>query len=190
MPSPAAKPHLITPEQYLMLEEKGSEKNEFVAGEVHAMAGTTVRHNRISLRLASRLMSHLAGRPCEAFMADIKVHATRANAFYYPDVVVRCNAEALVGETRVIADPTLIIEVLSPSTEAIDRREKLSAYRQIPSVQEYVLVAQDERSVEIYRRQGDIGWMYLAFTADETASLTSVELDLPLAEIYAGEILT
>lgn len=188
MPTRAAKPHLITPEQYLALEEQSPEKNEFVAGEVHAMAGTTVRHNRINLRLASRLMSHLAGHPCEVFMADIKVHAARTNAFYYPDVVVRCNAEALVGETRVIADPTLIIEVLSPSTEAIDRREKLSAYRQIPSLQEYVLVAQDERSVEIYRRQGDIGWMYLAFTANEVASLTSIKLDLPLADIYAREV--
>ena len=118
-------------------------------------------------------------------MADLKVHAAAANAFYYPDIVVRCQERPLAGDTRVIADPTLIIEVLSPSTEAIDRREKLAAYRRIPSVQEYAIVAQDERSVEIYRRQGDIGWTYHAFTDDETVDFASVGLTLTLDSIHA-----
>ena len=108
----------------------------------------------------------------------------RANAFYYPDIVVRCNPDPLLDDARVIDDPTLIIEVLSPSTEAIDRREKLAAYRRIPSVQEYVMVAQDQRSVEIYRRQGDINWTYQAFTDDEAVTLSSVGLTLAMASIY------
>ena len=98
---------------------------------------------------------------------------------------MRCQAQALADDVRIIDDPTLIIEVLSPSTEAIDRREKLAAYRRIPSVQEYVLVAQDERSVEIYRREGDIGWRYLPFIDDETVEFASVGLTLPMNSIYA-----
>jgi Uma2 family endonuclease len=179
------KPHLLSPEAYLALEERAPEKNEYVDGEIYAMSGTTVRHNRISLNLALALKQHLAGRPCETFMADLKVHAAAANAFYYPDLVVRCQAQPLADDTRVIDDPTLIVEVLSPSTEAIDRREKLAAYRRIPTVQEYVLVAQDERSVEIYRRQGDIGWTYHAFTDDEAVEFASVGLTLGMALIHA-----
>ena len=184
MSSVTPKPHLISPEEYLVFDAQSPEKNEYVDGEIHAMTGTTVRHNRISLDLALLLKNHLKGRPCETFIADIKVHAVRANAFYYPDIVVRCNPDPLLDEARVIDDPTLIIEVLSPSTEAIDRREKLAAYRRIPSVQEYVMVAQDERSVEIYRRQGDINWTYQAFTDDETVTLSSVGLTLAMASIY------
>ena len=185
MNSTVRKPHLLTPEGYLALEEAAPEKNEYVDGEIYAMSGTTVKHNRVSGNLYLALRSHLAGQPCQSFMADLKIHAAAANAFYYPDLVVRCQPQPLADETRVIDDPTLIIEVLSPSTEAIDRREKLAAYRRIPSVQEYALVAQDERSVEIYRRNGDIGWTYHAFTDDDTVDFASVGLTLTLDRIYA-----
>ena len=97
---------------------------------------------------------------------------------------MRCQEQPLAEDVRVIDDPTLIIEVLSPSTEAIDRREKLAAYRRIPSVQEYILIAQDEPSVEIYRREGDIGWRYLPFTDDETVEFASIGLKLPMSSIY------
>ena len=185
MPSPARKPHLLSPAEYLAFDASAELKHEYVDGEIHAMTGTTVKHNRISGNLFVALKQHLAGRPCETFIADLKVHAAAANAFYYPDLVVRCQPQPLADEQRVIDDPTLIVEVLSPSTEAIDRREKLAAYRRIPSLQEYVLVAQDERSVEIYRREGDIGWRYLPFTDDDCAEFASLGLQLPLATIYA-----
>ena len=185
MPNTVRKPHLLSPEDYLEFEASTEQKFEYVDGEVHAMTGTTVKHNRISLNLALALKQHLNGQPCEIFIADLKVHAAAANAFYYPDLLVRCQAQALADDVRVIDDPTLIIEVLSPSTEAIDRREKLAAYRRIPSVQEYVLVAQDERSVEIYRREGDIGWRYLPFIDDEAVEFASVGLTLPMNSIYA-----
>lgn len=182
------KPHLISPEDYLAHEAEAAEKCEYIDGEIYAMTGTTVRHNRIALDTAILLKNHLKGQPCETFIADIKVHAARANAFYYPDVVVRCNPTPLADETRVIDDPALIIEVLSPSTEAIDRREKLAAYRRIPSVQEYVLISQNERSVEIYRRQGDINWSYLAFADDEAVTLESVSLTLAMDLIYGTDV--
>ena len=178
------KPHLISPEEYLAREAEASEKSEYVDGEVYAMTGTTFRHNKICLELAIAIRQHLRGAPCETAMADIKVHAARANAFYAPDLVVRCQNTPRADDSRVITDPTLIVEVLSPSTEATDRREKLSAYRRIPSLQEYVLVAQDERSVEIYRRQGDIGWTYHAFTDNETVELASIGLNLSMDTLY------
>ena len=184
MPNTLRKPHLLTPEDYLSFEASANEKFEYVDGEVHAMTGTTVKHNQISGNLYLALRNHLNGHPCETFIADLKVHAAAANAFYYPDLLVRCQEQPLAEDVRVIDDPTLIIEVLSPSTEAIDRREKLAAYRRIPSVQEYILIAQDEPSVEIYRREGDIGWRYLPFTDDETVEFASIGLKLPMSSIY------
>jgi Uma2 family endonuclease len=184
MSNTVRKPHLLTPDDYLAFDTNAEEKYEYVDGEIHAMTGTTVKHNRISLNLAVALKQHLAGQPCETFIADLKIHAAAANSFYYPDLVVRCQPQPLADSTRVIDDPTLIVEVLSPSTEATDRREKLAAYRRIPSVQEYVLVAQEERSVEIYRREGDIGWRYLPFTDDEPVEFASIGLTLPMAAIY------
>lgn len=185
MPNTVRKPHLLTPEDYLAFEAESREKYEYVDGEIHAMTGTTVKHNQISGNLYLALRNQLAGQPCQTFFADIKVNAAAANAYYYPDLVVRCQAQPLADDARVIDDPTLIIEVLSPSTEAIDRREKLAAYRRIPSVQEYVLVAQDERSVEIYRREGDIGWRYLPFTDNDDVEFASIGLTLNMEKIYA-----
>lgn len=180
------KPHLISPAEYLVAENTSPGRSEYVAGEVYAMTGGTLRHNRIALNLGASLLAALRGRPCAVFINDVKLHVVRADAFYYPDVMARCADTPLPGDVQVVDDPLLVIEVLSPTTETIDRREKLAAYRQIPSLIEYVLVAQEARSVEIYRRQGEIGWMYLAATGDETVSLTSVGVDLSLTALYAG----
>ena len=178
------KPHFVSPEEYLALEDAAQERSEYVDGEIFAMTGTTILHNQIAGNLYLALRNHLHDRPCRTFFADIKVDAARGNAFYYPDLVVRCQPEPLSGDAKVISDPTLIIEVLSPSTEATDRREKLAAYRKIATLQEYVLVAQDEPSVEIYRRQGDVGWNYLAFGEGEAVTLSSIDLTLAMAAIY------
>lgn len=184
MSNAVRKPHLLSPEEYLAFDAEASEKHEYVDGEIHAMTGTTVKHNQLAGNLYLALRNHLTDQPCSTFFADIKVHAAAANAFYYPDLVVRCQSAPLADEARIITDPTLIVEVLSPSTEATDRREKLAAYRRIPSLQEYVLIAQDECSVEIYRRNGDIGWHYLAFTDNDSVEFASIGLRLPMAEIY------
>ena len=151
---------------------------------MHAITGTTVKHNRISLNLALALKQHLHGHPCETFIADLKVHAAAANAFYYPDLLVRCQEQPLADDVRVIDDPTLIIEVLSPSTEGIDRREKLRAYRTLPSLKEYALVTQDECKLELYRRRGDIAWDIITFEPGDAVEFASVELQLPIADVY------
>ena len=183
----AARQVLLSEAEYLALEEQSRVRHEYVDGLMFAMAGGTQRHNRIALNVASGLLSALRGKPCQVFMSDVKLKVARDNAYYYPDVMVACGAvERIAGDENSLDDPILVVEVLSPSTETTDRREKLAAYRRLPTLREYVLVNQDSQQVEIYRRQGDIGWLYLSYEAGETVELASVALDVPIAEWYTG----
>jgi Uma2 family endonuclease len=183
----AAQRHLLSEAEYLAAEEQSPIRHEYMAGEVYAIAGGSLRHNRIAGNTYVALSLGLRGTPCQAFVSDVKLHVAHDNAYYYPDVMAACNeASPLVGEEQIVASPLLVIEVLSPSTETIDRREKLAAYRRLPSVMEYVLISQDRQQVEIYRRQGDIGWLYLSFEAGESVEFASVALSLPIDELYAG----
>lgn len=187
----AAQHRLLSEADYLALEEQSPIRHEYVDGEVYAMAGGSLRHNRIALNTASALLSALRGTPCQVFMSDVKLRVAHDNAFYYPDVVAACNeASPLAGEEKIVADPLLVVEVLSPSTETTDRREKLAAYRRVPSVKEYILISQDRQQVEIYRRQGDIGWLYLSFEAGESVEFTTLALSLPIGDLYAGTDVT
>jgi Uma2 family endonuclease len=182
-----AEKHILTEAEYLALEETAPIRHEFVAGEAYAMSGGSQRHNRISLNAASLLLSRLAGKPCQVFMSDVKLHIARDSAYYYPDVMVACSEQAAAAnESQVVSDPVLVIEVLSPTTEATDRREKLAAYRRLPSLQEYALVSQDSQQIEIYRRQGDIGWLYITYEPGDTLELASVGVTLPISDLYAG----
>src|SRR5215210_9413337 len=125
---------------YLEGERDSEVRHEYVAGQAYAMAGASARHNRIALNIAGRLNDLLADGECEAFMSDMKVRVA-PDLFYYPDVVVACDPAG--GDPYVRAEPRLVVEVLSPSTERTDRREKLAAYQSCPSLQEYALVSQD-----------------------------------------------
>lgn len=179
----------LTPEQYLALEARSPLKHEYVAGEIYAMTGGTQRHNVISGNAYFALRQHLRGGPCQVFMGDVKLRVAGANAYYYPDVVVSCRESAdptKAGDSLFADDPVLVIEVLSPGTEAIDRREKLAAYRQLPSLKEYALVAQDRQRVEIYRRAGAIGWIYISYDPGDVVELAAVQLSFPIASLYAG----
>ena len=168
---------------YLAFEETCEGKHEFISGEIHAMSGASRAHNKISLNIAAALRAGLRGGPCEVFVTDFKVRldVAREDIFYYPDVVVSCHP----GEnTAHFTDrPTLVFEVLSPSTEAIDRREKNQNYRHAATLEEYVLVAQDRREVTIFRRA--TGWQGEIFTATEAVvEFRSVKQALTLAAIY------
>lgn len=178
---------LLDEAEYLALEAGSTQRHEYVAGEVYAMAGGSQRHNRIALNLAATLLGRLAGKPCQVFMSDVKLHVAAADAYYYPDVMVTCSeAPVAAGEALVVEAPVLVVEVLSTATETIDRREKLAAYRKLASLQEYALVSQDRRQVEIYRRQGDIGWLYVTFEPGDTVCFESVGVSLAMDELYAG----
>ena len=171
-------------EEYLAQEERTQERNEYVAGEVFAMVGTTTLHNQISLNVASTLRGALKGRPCSVFMSDIKLRVKAADAFYYPDGFVACGAARPGSGAKLAEDAQLVIEVLSDGTSSYDRGDKLHAYRKLPSLQEYALISQDLRRVELYRRGPGVGWTFLTFERDEIVKLTSLNLELSLATIY------
>ena len=174
-------PHL-TVENYLEGEKTSSVRHEYVAGQVYAMAGSSARHNGIALNLATRLRPHLRGGPGRVFMSDVKARIEALDLFYYPDVMVGCDPDDRAQYFR--SRPCLIVEVISPSTEAIDRREKLHAYQTLDSLREYVLLAQDEVRAHVYRRD-DLGkWWVQTLTETDELRMESVGLNIPLLELY------
>ncbi len=172
--------------EYLEGERLAPVKHEYVVGEVFAMAGASKVHGTLALNLAIALRGHLRGGPCRSWIADMKVRVAAVSAYYYPDVVVTCDPRDLAADAPkdFLEAPTLIVEVLSPATEHIDRREKLLAYRRLESLTEYVLVDQEKAWVEVYRRT-PAGWTQDIYSAGETVELASLGLTLPMTEIYA-----
>jgi Uma2 family endonuclease len=175
---------VLTEKEYLDFEMKNQEKHEFVAGHVFSMVGVSQSHNLITLNIASALKAKTAGSACRVFAADMRVRAKRANAYYYPDVVVSCAAER---DAYNLSQPRLIVEVLSPGTEAIDRREKMLAYQQIESLTEYVLVAQDRPHVKVIRRDpAGMWWEDVYEDPRAEVVLASIDAVLPMDVIYDG----
>lgn len=170
-------------EDYLAWEANQPVKHEYLAGEVFAMAGGSDAHVTVSLNLASALRSHLRGTPCRTYIADMKLRVAAADAYFYPDVFVTCSA-ADAQQPQEKAEPVLVAEVLSPSTEAFDRGGKFAAYRSLPSLQEYLLIDPDRRSVEVYRRDTSGHWVLYPYSGDEVLELGSVHLSLPLAQVF------
>jgi len=172
--------------EYLAFEAQSPTRHEYVAGEVFAKTGTTMRHNAIAINLVTALRAHLKGSPCRAFISDVRVRVQRQGAYYYPDIVVNCADAGLSADLDAvtISDPVLIIEVLSSSTEAIDRREKLIAYRTLASLIEYVLVSTDRARVEVHRRDSDGKWVKIEYAGDEPVALQAVELNIAMRSIY------
>ncbi|MEJ7863060.1 MAG: Uma2 family endonuclease [Pyrinomonadaceae bacterium] len=169
-------------ENYIEGERISPVKHEYVYGEVYAMAGTSDNHNRVAGSIYAELSNHLRNSRCEPFMGDIKVRVT-PNIYYYPDVLVSC--EETVEDSHFRNEPILIVEVLSPSTEHIDRREKLLFYQQMPSLQEYVIVEQKKNAVEVHRRQPNGSWITYFFNHNDTeVEFQSVSLTMKLEEIY------
>jgi Uma2 family endonuclease len=174
----------ISVEEYLEGEKISPVKHEYVYGEVYAMAGTSDNHNRIVRNLVTALSNHLSDSPREPFFGDIKVRVS-PNVYYYPDVLVSCEENPENPYFR--NQPVLIVEVISPSTREIDRREKLLFYQQMPSVREYAIVEQETMLVEIHRRQPDGRWITYFFNnddRDETLEFQAVSLKMTLDEIY------
>ncbi len=171
--------------EYLTYERQVAYKNEYIAGQIVAMSGSSLAHNRISMNLAWLLISQLRGGSCETFGSDMRVKVTAQGIYTYPDISVVCG-EPQFEDTQVdtLLNPTLIIEVLSPSTERYDRGAKFGYYRALPSLQAYLLVAQDRMLVEQFVRDGD-GWR-LTVVSDPAAvlPLPAIGCTLPLAEVY------
>ncbi|MEA3642670.1 MAG: Uma2 family endonuclease [Lamprobacter sp.] len=166
---------------YLAWEAAQSGKHEYVAGEVFAMVGASDRHVTIAGNVFAALRAHLRGGPCRAYIADMKLRVDAVDAWFYPDVMVVCEAADLARPQDKIA-PVLIVEVLSPSTEAFDRGGKFAAYRQIETLREYLMVDPESGRIELYRRE-DAGRWSLQPPADPV-ELLSVDLRLLAAEVF------
>jgi Uma2 family endonuclease len=177
-----------TPDEYLALDRAAEFKSEYHAGLILAMAGASEAHNIISLNVAAELRARLRCGPCRPFSADLRVRVGEADLYAYPDVVVvRGERQYADGRRDVLLNPTLIVEVLSSTTEAYDRGEKFKGYQTLESLQEYLLIAQDQPHVEQYTRQADGRWT-LSEAADLAAvlHLSSIGCVLVLTEVYDG----
>ncbi len=175
----------ITVEEYLSGEQLSDGKHEYIAGKVYALAGASWSHNRIALRFAAKLESHLDGKPCTPFTGDMKVRmrVKSQDLFYYPDAVVTCDPRDIGG--YFLSYPKLIIEVLLESTERLDRTEKMSHYLTLPSLEEYLLVTQDIPEATLFRRRTD--WEPEIYQGmDAVVDLETVGYPLVLAELYQG----
>ena len=173
---------MLTVDEYLESEKFSPVRREYLAGQVYAMSGASTAHNLIAGNVFAQLRAHLRGGPCQVFISDMKLHIEAINTFYYPDVMVACDPEDQGDyfKTR----PILIIEVLSPTTAAIDRREKLLAHQKIASLREYILISEDEIKVEVYRRDQGGKWWEHTLEREGELRLESVEFKIDLTDLY------
>jgi Uma2 family endonuclease len=182
--TPLAQP-VVTPAEYLALERRAREKSEYVNGRIYAMSGASRLHNLIAGNIFGELRNQLRGRPCEVYVNDMRVKVQRTGMYTYPDVVAVCDEPRLEdAELDTLLNPSVIVEVLSPSTERYDRGEKFAHYRRLESLQEYVLVAQGTPRVEHFRREGDHWVLTEISDPGGELGLSSVGCVLKLADIY------
>ena len=173
---------LLTVAEYLESEKSSPVRHEYLAGRVYGMGGTSANHNLIAGNVFARLRYHLRGGPCRVFVSDMKVRIEAVDFFYYPDVLVTCDPED--SEEYFKTRPCLIIEVASPTTAMIDKREKLLAYQKLGSLREYVLIAQDEMKIQVYRLDRAGSWWLHTLGAEDPLRLESVDLEMTVAEVY------
>ncbi|MCU0547555.1 MAG: Uma2 family endonuclease [Oscillatoriaceae cyanobacterium Prado104] len=173
----------ISPEEYLQLEEKSSIKHEYKQGDIYAMAGASNVHVLIAGNLYTLLRNHLRGRGCLPYMADTKVRIESINIYYYPDIAVTCDSRdrELINFLR---HPCLIVEVLSPTTEAFDRGDKFADYRHLESLQEYILISQNRIQVDCFRRNDRGQWVLYPYRAGDTIHLASVNFSGAIEDLY------
>ena len=175
----------VSVDDYLAGEARSPRKHEYVDGEIYAMDGASRRHNVIVGNLYARAWN-AASRThnCQVFGADMKLYVESRNSFYYPDLSVCCDPTD--RDERFLARPCFIVEVLSPSTASIDRREKRPSYETIPSLREYVIVEQDRMRVDVYRRQGERWEVEVLFQPNDVVRSSCLGLRLTLGDIYQG----
>lgn len=176
---------LVSVEEYLELEEKATLRHEYINGVMYAMSGATLVHNRITFQLASALSSRLEKGPCKVFLTDLRLQLELGSdrIFYYPDVMVACRPEEWGKD--FIRNPTLVVEVLSPSTQHIDLREKALNYHRA-AIQEYVVISQMERQAVVHR-YGD-RWDMQIVSGSEAVEFRSLGISIPMDEIYGDAL--
>lgn len=179
----AKKADFFSAEDYLEWEKGNEIKHEYIDGEVYPMADVKDAHATVVGNISVLLKSHLRGGPCRVYMADMKVQVEAANQFFYPDVLVTCDPADRSAD-YFKSHPALIVEVLSESTSAYDRGKKFEFYRQLDSLQEYVLVDPDRLSVDCFRRDTTNHWVLYPFGPGDTVELVGVDLRTPIETFY------
>jgi Uma2 family endonuclease len=180
------QPVQMSESEYLDFERNSEFKHEYINSEIFAMAGASDEHNLIVASLIIAIGSQLRGSNCKIYPSDMRVKIEATGSYLYPDILVLCGEKKFAaGSFDTLLNPTLIIEVLSPSTEAYDRGKKFADYRKIPSLQEYILISQDKASVERYSRGGAGEWTLIEFEGlDAKLELSSIGSTLALADVY------
>lgn len=179
------KPY-YTPDEYLALEHDAEYKSEYISGEIFAMAGASYEHNTLVTNVLINLGPQLRGGSCQPAGSDLRIQTGMSGPYFYPDAVIICGDPQFRSDGRrdTLLNPTVLIEVLSPSTEAYDRGEKFAHYRRIESLQEYLLVSQTQPRIERYTRQGNL-WILEEFSGvSAVVPILSANCSLPLTEVY------
>ena len=179
--------HRLTPQDYFEWEAQQALRYEYFDGEVFAMAGGSLPHADIALNVASLLKAQLQGR-CKVRNSDAKVGITEDGPFVYPDVSVSCDERDRTAQ-KFSRYPCLIVEVVSPGTEAYDRGGKFTLYRRLDSLKEYVLVGSEAKTVEVFRRNGDGSWAFIPYRMGEVIELASLAIMVPMEAIYEDVVL-
>lgn len=176
----------LTPEEYLEFEGKSEERHEYFGGEIFAMSGARRNHNKITTNVSGLIWQHLKSKDCESYSNDMRMFVPKTGLYTYPDIVVVCGEPGFQDKVSdTLLNPTLLIEVLSESTESYDRGKKFQNYRSVESLREYVLISQDEARIEKYVKSGDGFWtLSEAVGLDAEIEFSSIECRLALAEVY------
>ena len=184
MSSIAARTYL-TPEEYIATERKATFKSEYLSGEIVAMSGASNEHNLITMNTSTALYNQLADRGCRVYASDMRVGISAGVSYFYPDIAVTCDKPRFEDDVfDTLINPQVIIEVLSDSTAGYDRGEKFIRYRQLESLQEYILISQDRVHVEHYLRQNERWVLSESKRFEDILSLISIGAELPLRQIY------
>jgi Uma2 family endonuclease len=187
MNAPLSEPKGMTAEEYFAWEEAQLERHDYYNGEIFAMAGGTLAHNTVCLNVAMSLKSLLKGGPCRVFMGDVRVQLSKARHYSYPDVFVTCDVRDTAKDSaNVVQFPSLIVEVLSPSTNSYDVGLKFEAYRAMESVQEVLFVHIERRSADLYRRSAAPQWTLTPLGESGILNLKSVDVNLPVYDLFEG----
>ena len=178
----------VTLDEYFAIEERAERKSEYHNGDMFLMAGASREHNILPRNLAGQLFAKLQGTSCQVFFTDMRVRVQRTGLYTYPDLLIVGGTPEYATENRdTLVNPKVVIEILSDSTERYDRTTKFRHYKQLPSVQEYVLVSQAEPLVERFTRQDDGAWGQVDFVGLETEMvIASVPLSVPMADVFRG----
>jgi len=176
----------ITPEQYLAIEYNAEFRSEYFAGQMFAMSGTSEPHNVLVTNLVTEINIQFRHKPCRVYSTDMKVRVSETGLFTYPDVIAVCGEPELLNKRKdVLLNPTVLVEVLSDSTELYDRTGKFEHYRHLPSLQDYLLVSQQTMKIEHYVRQSAEQWLLTVAEGPEAViTLDSIGCRLLLADIY------